>query len=131
MPHVLPQGVAKSLQSAGAHNQRGMFYVLFVLFFLLWLFHFIIVGQVFCPRAVCTLRPPRCWPLLETPEADPHMRYHYGYDSAGWAPVARMERGPLPNALFSWTHLEKRVSTQLATCTWPLAQINRMGDRDS
>lgn len=77
-----------------------------VFFFSTLVFLFIILGQVFCPRATCPLRPPECWPALEVPEADQNLRYPYGYDSAGWTPVTAVERELLPSMLFSWTCLE-------------------------
>lgn len=59
--------LAKALQSAGASDRGRMFselygcFVCFVsLFFSTLVFLFIILRQVFCPRATCPLRPPEC-----------------------------------------------------------------------
>lgn len=111
------------------HRTEGECYLSFmvVLFVSLFsstlVFLFIMLRQVFCPRATCPLRPPECWPALEIPEADQHLRYPYGHDSAGWTPVTGVGRGLLPSLLFSWTRLEKRGSTLLAACMVPLAQM--------
>lgn len=100
-----------------------------VVFFLFFSFHQI--GTGILSRSFWSLRPSGYWPSLDNPEADWHARYPYGCGSAGWATVARVERGPFPCVLFSRTHLGQRVSAQLAACMCPLAQkiTEQCGDK--
>lgn len=101
-PHVLPQILAKALHLAGASDQQRAFFKL-LFFFLIFSFHQI--GTGILSRSFCSFMPSGYWPSLDNPEADCHVRYPYGCDSAGWATVARVERGPFPCVLFSHTHL--------------------------
>lgn len=91
-------------QTEGEHSAR------FLVFFLTLVSHFIILGHLFCPRAICSLRPPWCWLSLENPEAEWHLRFPYQYGSVGWALVDGKEGAMLP-VFFS---LGKEVSAWLA-----------------
>lgn len=113
---MLPQILATALRSAGGDGQESVLQAL--CFLLIWVSLFIILGQVLCPGATCSLRPPGCWSSLENPEADGHLRSPSHCDSAGRAWGLGKKRTPC--VLFCGTQLQKRVSAQLAACMEPL-----------
>lgn len=88
-----------------------------VLLFLWYFFSSHTWGRYFCPRAFCSHRPPGCWPSLDNPKADWHLRCPFMCMSLQDAPQ-RWRGGP-SLVFFSLAHiLGKRVSAQLAAYVW-------------